>query len=106
MTHAIIKTGGKQYLVHDGSVIQVEKLPTAVGKKITFKEVLLTTADGQITLGQPLVKGASVTGTVRRQARHDKVFGAKVKAKKRYRRYFGHKQAYTEVEITAIKTAA
>lgn len=106
MTSAIIRTGGKQYLVQDGSVIRVEKLPAEAGKKITFKEILLTATDGKVTLGAPLIKGASVTGTIRKQARHDKVFGAKVKAKKRYRRYFGHKQAYTEVEITTIKTAA
>ena len=106
MTSAIIRTGGKQYLVQNGSVIRVEKLATEAGKKITFKEVLLTTQEGQVALGAPLVKGASVVGTVRQQARHDKVFGAKVKAKKRYRRYFGHKQPFTEVEITDIKTAA
>lgn len=82
----------------------MDKLEAEEGKKVSFKEVLLVEDDGQVNLGMPTVKGAAVEGKVLKQARHDKVTGVKFKAKKRYMRYFGHKQHYTEVEITAIKT--
>ena len=102
MSHAVIKTGGKQYLVQKGDVIKVEKLPEEEGKKVAFKEVLLAGSDTKVVVGSPTVKGASVEGKVLAQARHDKVWGVKMKPKKRNRKLFGHKQAYTEVEITKI----
>jgi len=102
MTHAIIKSGNKQYLVSDGAKIRVEKLPLEEGKKVTFKDVLLTSTDGKVQVGTPNVDGAAVEGTVVAQARHAKVTGVKMKAKKRNRKLYGHKQAYTEVEITKV----
>lgn len=102
-TVAVIKTGGKQYVVSEGDTLLVEKLPIEAGKKVMFDEVLLTTANEKVSLGQPLVKGASVEGKVLEQTRGDKLFGVKFKAKKRYMRVFGHKQHLTKVEITKIK---
>lgn len=99
---AVIKTGGKQYVVSAGSKVKVEKLPTEVGEKVTLSEVLMTAGDNDITLGEPLIKDAKVEAKVVDHARHDKVWGVKMKAKKRYRRLFGHKQHYTQLEITKI----
>lgn len=102
MSLAVIKTGGKQYVVSEGSRVKVDKLAVEEGKKVTFNEVLLTNTGDKTAIGTPLVKGAKVEGKVLRQARYAKVFGAKVKAKKRYKKYFGHKQHFTEVEVTKI----
>ena len=104
MKQAVIKTGGKQYLVQEGGIIRVEKLPIEEGKKVTFDEVLMTNTDKAIKLGSPFLNGVKIEGKVLKQARHKKVIGVKMKAKKRQRKYFGHKQRYTEVEITKIVT--
>lgn len=104
MKHAVIKTGGKQYFVHEGGKIKVEKLPVEEGKKVSFDEVLMTATDKTVSLGDPLVKSAKVEGKVLRQARHKKITGVKMKAKKRHKKLFGHKQPFTEVEITKIAT--
>lgn len=103
MTHAVIKSGSKQYLVHDGAVIKVEKLPAEAGAKVTFEEVLLVAGEKDTKIGTPLVKGAKVNGEVLAHGRHDKITGVKMKAKKRQRKLFGHKQHYTQVKITGIK---
>lgn len=102
MSLAIIKSGGKQYVVTEGAKVKMDKLAAEEGKKVSFSEVLLTNTGDKTSVGTPLVKGAKVEGKVVRQARYPKVFGAKVKAKKRYKKYFGHKQPYTEVEIAKI----
>lgn len=104
MKSAVIKTGGKQYFVKEGDKVKVEKLPVAAGKKTNFPEVLLTSTDKITKVGAPLVPGAVVAAKVLKHGRHKKVTGVKMKAKKRYRRLFGHKQHFTEVEITKIKT--
>lgn len=93
---SIIKTGSKQYLVKNGDKIQVEKLSGEAGSAISFSEVLYQ--DGQI--GKPLVSGATVSGKILKQGRGDKVHVLKYKAKSKYRRKIGHRQAFTEIEIT------
>lgn len=103
MTHAVIKTGGKQYLVAKDAVIKVEKLVGEAGKRVTFDEVLLVASDTSVKVGTPLVTGAKVQGEIVRHGRHDKVMGVKLKAKKRQKKLFGHKQHYTSVKITNIK---
>lgn len=102
MSYAVIKTGGKQYIVTDGAKLKVEKLEVAEGKNVTFSEVLLTADDKNVIIGTPVVEGATVEAKVLTQGKRDKVFGAKVKPKKRYKKIFGHRQSYTEVEITKI----
>lgn len=98
---AIIKTGGKQYKIEEGDKIKVEKLSGEVDDKIIFDEVMLVGDDKKVSVGTPTVKTA-VEGKILAQDRHDKVWGIKHKAKKRYKKKYGHRQAYTEIEITKI----
>ncbi|MDD5464588.1 MAG: 50S ribosomal protein L21 [Candidatus Moranbacteria bacterium] len=99
---AIIKTGGKQYKVAVGDKIKIEKLEGEAGAVITFDEVLFIGDEKDAKIGTPFIEGAKVEGTLVEQGRHKKVWGIKHKAKKRYKVKFGHKQLFTEVEITKI----
>jgi large subunit ribosomal protein L21 len=99
---AIIKTGGKQYKVSEGDKIKVEKLAGEVGDVVTFAEVLLVGDEKKVAVGMPIVEKVTVKGKITEQDRHDKVWGIKFKAKKRYKLKFGHRQAYTEVQITKV----
>lgn len=105
MSYAVIKTGGKQYLVTEGQRLRVEKLPGKAGEAISFSDVLLTVDGKDVVVGTPLVAKASVEAKIVRQGQAKKVTGVKMKAKKRYRRYFGHRQQFTEVVVGKIKTA-
>ncbi|KKR05939.1 MAG: 50S ribosomal protein L21 [Parcubacteria group bacterium GW2011_GWC2_39_14] len=104
MTIAIIKTGGKQYKVSEGTSLKVEKLAGEVGETLKFEEVLLVTDEqgDKIELGQPFVKGAVVEGKILEQGRADKVDVIKYRPKTRYRRKAGHRQMFTKVEITKV----
>jgi len=104
MKSAVIKTGGKQYLVSEGETLKVEKLLIKPGDKLTLKEVLLTTTEKTTKIGTPQVAQATVDAKVLQHGRYKKVTGVKMKPKKRYRRYFGHRQHYTAIEITKIKS--
>ncbi|MFC1686419.1 50S ribosomal protein L21 [Patescibacteria group bacterium] len=104
MTFAIIKTGGKQYKVSEGENLKVEKLEGKKGDKIEFDQVLLTSKNKDVKLGKPTLKSAKVASTIEKQAQAKKVIGTKFKAKKRYKRSFGHRQKYTEVKINKITT--
>ena len=96
---AIIKTGGKQYLVEEGSVIFVEKLNAEEGKNVTFDEVLML--DGNVD--EASLKGAKVTGKVVKHGKNKKIRIFKyVNKKKSTRKAQGHRQPYTKVEITKI----
>ena len=86
MKYAVIKTGGKQYKVAEGDVIEVERMDNKADEAITFPEVLLYTADGVSLIGQPLVDGVVVSGKVLTHLRGEKIRVAKYKAKVRYRR--------------------
>lgn len=99
---AIIKTGGKQYKVAEGDKIKVEKIEGEDGSKITFSEVLFVGDEKDAKVGAPFIEGAKVEAIIIKQGRHDKVWGIKHKAKKRYKVKFGHKQLFTEVEISKI----
>ncbi len=99
---AVIKTGGKQYLVKKGDKIRTEKLDGKAGGKITFGEVLFLGDEKSVKVGNPFVKGAVVEGKILKQAKAKKVWGIKHKAKKRYKVKFGHRQMFTEVEIMKI----
>ena len=100
---AVIKTGGKQYLVQAGQVLRVEKLPRAKGKKIVFPEVLLIVDGDKVTVGNPTVKGAVVEAELIREGKGKKVIVGKYHAKTRYKRTRGHRQQFTEVKITGIR---
>jgi large subunit ribosomal protein L21 len=99
--YAVLVTGGKQYRVMKGETIRVELLDTEAGKEITFDNVLML-GDGEgVTLGDAL-KGATVTATVKSHGRADKVRIVKFRRRKHHRKQMGHRQHYTEIEITGI----
>ena len=102
-TFAVIRTGGKQYLVSPGQKLKVEKLNAPEESEIVFDEVLLRADDGNVTIGQPLVQDAKVTAKVLKQGRAKKVIVFRYHSKTRYRKKKGHRQPYSEVEITAIE---
>jgi large subunit ribosomal protein L21 len=99
--YAVLVTGGKQYRVMQGETIRVEKLDAEAGKEITFDDVLML-GDGEgVKLGDAL-KGATVTATVKSHGRADKVRIVKFRRRKHHRKQMGHRQHYTEIEITGI----
>jgi large subunit ribosomal protein L21 len=99
---AIIKTGGKQYRVSTGDKLRVEKLNLEVGKDIDFAEVLLIGSGAATKVGTPLVEGARVSGKVVAHGRGKKLIVYKFRRRKMYRRKNGHRQPFTEVQITGI----
>ena len=103
--YAVIEACGKQYKVTKGDVVFFEKLDVEEGKKVTFDKVVLVSDDGKIEVGAPYVKGIKVEGKVVAHGKGKKIIVFKYKAKKNYRRKQGHRQPYTKVEITDIKTA-
>ena len=98
--YAIVKTGGKQYKVAQGDVLFVEKLEANEGDVVTLDQVLAVAGENGLTVGAPVVEGATVTAKVVAQGKAKKVIVYKYKAKKDYRRKQGHRQPYTKVEIT------
>lgn len=103
--YAIIESCGKQYKVAEGDVVFFEKLDAEEGKKITFDKVILVSEEGKVQIGNPYVKGIKVEGKVVSHGKGKKIIVFKMKAKKNYRRKQGHRQPFTKVEITGIKTA-
>ncbi|MBI2642269.1 MAG: 50S ribosomal protein L21 [Candidatus Wildermuthbacteria bacterium] len=102
---AVIKTGGKQYIVSPGQKLKIEKLPAEAGKEVLFEEVLLLEGEKDLQLGTPLVAGAKVKGKVLKQGKNKKVVVFKFKNKSdRQKRKKGHRQSFTEVEITSISS--
>ncbi len=100
---AIIKTGGKQYKVKNGDLVEIEKLDLEVGSKVNFAEVLAVGEEGgALNYGAPLLDGASVEAEVVDQFRAKKVWAFKMKRRKSYRRTIGHRQNLTRVKINAI----
>ena len=104
--YAIIESCGRQYKVAEGDVVFFEKLDVEEGKKVTFDNVVLVSYDKKVEVGAPYVKGVKVEGKVVSHGKGKKILVYKYKAKKNYRRTQGHRQPYTKVEITKIKTAA
>ena len=104
--YAIIESCGKQYKVAQGDVVFFEKLDAEEGKKVTFDKVILVSEEGKVQVGNPYVKGVKVEGKVVSHGKGKKIIVFKMKPKKNYRRKQGHRQPYTKVEITSIKTAA
>ena len=104
--YAIIESCGKQYKVAEGDVVFFEKLDVEEGKKVTFDNVVLVSDDKKVEVGAPYVKGVKVEGKVVSHGKGKKILVYKYKAKKNYRRTQGHRQPYTKVEITKIKTPA
>ncbi len=100
--YAIIETGGKQYRVSQGERIRVERLPGEVGAEVGFDRVLLVGDGEAVTVGTPVVQGAKVTGRIVAQDRARKVIVFKFQRRKNYRRKQGHRQHYTELQVTSV----
>ncbi|HHW31941.1 MAG TPA: 50S ribosomal protein L21 [Clostridiaceae bacterium] len=100
--YAIIETGGKQYKVHEGDVVFVEKLAVEEGSNYTFDKVLAVSKEGEVNFGKPFVSNASVDAKVLAHGKGEKIIVYKYKPKKNYRRKTGHRQLYTKVQIEKI----
>ena len=100
--YAIIKTGGKQYRVAAGEKLKVEKLAGNIGSEFLIDQVLLVGAGDDVKIGTPLVPGASVSAKVLAHGLGDKVKIFKMRRRKHYEKNQGHRQGYTEIEITGI----
>ncbi|MFT8715738.1 50S ribosomal protein L21 [Gluconobacter potus] len=103
--YAVIRTGGKQYRVAPESILKVEKLEAEAGSTITFTDVLMVGGEGTVTVGAPLVAGATVTATVVAQDRLAKVIIFKKRRRQNSRRKNGHRQPVTVLRINAINAA-
>lgn len=99
---AVVKTGGKQYKVAEGDVIQVEKLTAEAGKSIELGEVLMVSANGAVKVGTPFLAGAKIKAEVVAQDRSGKLIIFKKKRRQNYRRRNNHRQEFTVLKITAI----
>jgi large subunit ribosomal protein L21 len=100
--YAIIETGGKQFRVSEGDVIRTDLIDREVGASVTFDRVILAANGDDVTIGTPAVNGASVSGTVLRQAKDKKILVFRYKPKKRVRKLNGHRQRFAEVRIDKI----
>jgi large subunit ribosomal protein L21 len=102
MKLAVIKTGGKQYLVKEGQILKIEKIEPARGKTIKFDQVLLRVDGEEVAIGQPYLKDAKIEAEILEQGKTKKVMVIKYKAKTRYKRKKGHRQFFTKVKIVKI----
>lgn len=100
--YAVIKTGGKQYRVTEGDTLKVEKLTAEVGADVELDQVLMIANGDDIKIGAPLVAGGKVTAKVKSHGRGDKVKILKFRRRKHSMKRMGHRQSYTELEITGI----
>ncbi|OFZ98028.1 MAG: 50S ribosomal protein L21 [Betaproteobacteria bacterium RIFCSPLOWO2_02_FULL_62_17] len=100
--YAVIKTGGKQYRVADGEKLKVEKLLADVDSELVIDQVLAVGNGDDIKLGSPLLAGASVKAKILSHGRAEKVTIFKLRRRKHYKKHQGHRQSYTEIQITSI----
>ncbi|MAS00072.1 MAG: 50S ribosomal protein L21 [Nitrosomonadales bacterium] len=101
--YAVIKTGGKQFKVAEGDTLKVEKLSTDVGKTLSLNSVLTLVDGDKVTIGKPMVKGASIDATVLSHGKGDKIRIFKMNRRKGYRKSQGHRQRFTELKINKIE---
>ena len=100
--YAVFKTGGKQYRASTGDVIKVEKIEAEKGATIELDQVLMVGEGEDVKIGTPFLEGGKVTAMVLDQGRGDKIKVIKFKRRKNYRRQMGHRQCFTQIEITGI----
>ncbi len=100
--YAVIKTGGKQYRVAAGEKLKIEQIPADIGSEIVLDQVLMIADDGAVTVGTPLVSGATIKATVLTHGRGEKVQIFKMRRRKHYQKHQGHRQNYTEIRIDGI----
>ena len=101
--YAVIATGGKQYKVTKGEVLRVEKLDGEEGSTVKLDQVLMVADGDKVSVGTPILDKASVTAKIKEQGRGDKVEIIKFRRRKHSRKQMGHRQSYTEIEVTEIK---
>lgn len=101
--YAVIETGGKQYRVTPGAVLEVERLEAEAGKPVTLDRVLLVSNEGKLNVGNPTVSKASVVADVVEHLRGEKKIAFKMKRRKGYHRTVGHRQELTRIKIAEIK---
>ena len=101
--YAVIESGGKQYRVTPGDVIQVEKLDAPEGQTVDLNQVLMVSDEQGVRVGSPVLADTTVTAKVKGHGRGDKIRVFKMRRRKHYRKTMGHRQYYTELEITGIK---
>lgn len=100
--YAVISTGGKQYRVSEGDTIQVEKLDQNEGDTVLFDKILLISNNGKVSIGKPFLEKSKIEGIVKSQGRDKKVSIVKFHRRKHYKKQAGHRQSFTQVEITNI----
>lgn len=100
--YAVIVTGGKQYRVEEGEVLRVERLVAEEGASVQFDRVLMVGEGSDVVVGTPIVEGARVAATVRAHGRGEKIRIIKFRRRKHYMRRQGHRQNYTEIQVTGI----
>ena len=101
--YAVIATGGKQYKVSKGETLRVEKIDGDEGDTVNIDQVLMVADGDQVSVGTPVLDKATVTATIKAQGRGDKVEIIKFRRRKHSRSQMGHRQSYTEIEVTDIK---
>ncbi len=100
--YAVIKTGGKQYRVNQGETLKIETVSGEVGSAIVLDKVLMVGNGDKVSVGKPMLTGATVTATIVANGRHDKVKIFKMRRRKHYQKHQGHRQNYTEIRIDGI----
>ncbi len=100
--YAVIKTGGKQYRVSAGETLKIETVAGEVGSAIVLDKVLMVGDGDKLSVGKPMLTGATVTATIVSNGRHDKVRIFKMRRRKHYQKHQGHRQNYTEIRIDGI----
>jgi large subunit ribosomal protein L21 len=101
--YAVIKTGGKQYVVNEGDTLKVEKLSGEVGSKVQISDVLAVGEGEALKVGTPTVEGAVVTAEILEQDKHKKIIVFKKKRRKGYTKKQGHRQSFTNIKVESIK---
>ena len=104
--YAVIESGGKQHRVVEGEILQLDKLDAVAGDKVKFDKILLVGEGESVKIGTPYVDGTQVEAEVTNQGRADKVKIIKFRRRKHSQKKQGHRQLFTEVKITGIKTKA
>jgi large subunit ribosomal protein L21 len=100
--YAVVKTGGKEYRVSKGDFIRVERIEGNVGDQVTLKDVLMVSREGETQLGTPLLANVVIQGEIVQEIKGKKVLTYKMKKRKNYRRFKGHRQAYTYLKVNDI----
>jgi large subunit ribosomal protein L21 len=100
--YAVVKTGGREYRVSKGDLIRVEKLEGKVGDQVELKEVLMVSKEGEVQVGTPRLADVVIKGEIVQENKGEKVLTYKMKKRKNYRRFKGHRQTYTYLKVNDI----